>query len=226
MILLQYQSHSILANGLEPDELGSTPSVSTSAENAEGDTEPKPEKSKVVSPKKHSKHHKRHVKKKEKWGLLSPYLDTSELTNSSAEPLVIHYEYKSRITANRVVEPYLSYKMDHILPDLLVQEIESWNKKPSVSHKRGKIHSKHMAVSSLPKEKRHQRLKKKKHSFDEENKHDYFETRKDFFNLHLEVLKSENPFFQTTMKTALLSYMGMSKGAVAAIKELTDYYCH
>ncbi|XP_038662510.1 uncharacterized protein LOC119971263 isoform X4 [Scyliorhinus canicula] len=138
----------------EPDELGSTPSVSTSAENAEGDTEPKPEKSKVVSPKKHSKHHKRHVKKKEKWGLLSPYLDTSELTNSSAEPLVIHYEYKSRITANRVVEPYLSYKMDHILPDLLVQEIESWNKKPSVSHKRGKIHSKHMAVSSLPKEKR------------------------------------------------------------------------
>ncbi|XP_072374229.1 uncharacterized protein [Scyliorhinus torazame] len=199
----------------ESNELGSTPSVSASTENAKGDTGPKPEKSKVVSSRNHSKRHKRNVKIKEKWGLLSPYLDTSELTNSSAEPLVIHYEYKSRITANRVVEPHLSYQMDHILPDLLTQEIARWNKKPSASHKWGKIHA------DKP-----QRLKKKKHSFDEENKHDYFETRKAFFNLHLEVLKSQKPFYQTTMKTALLSYMGMSKGAVTAIKELTDYYCH
>ncbi|GCB63857.1 hypothetical protein scyTo_0013258, partial [Scyliorhinus torazame] len=69
----------------ESNELGSTPSVSASTENAKGDTGPKPEKSKVVSSRNHSKRHKRNVKIKEKWGLLSPYLDTSELTNSSAE---------------------------------------------------------------------------------------------------------------------------------------------
>uniref|UniRef100_UPI00398EB0EA uncharacterized protein isoform X2 n=1 Tax=Pristiophorus japonicus TaxID=55135 RepID=UPI00398EB0EA len=118
-------SNSVTDNSIthkaEPDDVASSPSEKQSAEKARSDTR--------------SKQRKRDAKIKQEWGELAPYLDTSTLNKSLAEPSVISYDYKSRLTANTIVEPYISYKMDHMLPDLLTRQLENWNKK------KGKLHS-------------------------------------------------------------------------------------
>ncbi|XP_048461865.1 uncharacterized protein LOC125485029 isoform X2 [Rhincodon typus] len=124
----------------EPDKSESSPSVIASTKKNESYTRPKPEKKKV-STEKRSKHHKRPSKVKEEWGMLSPYLDKSELKCALAKPSVIQYDYKSRITANGVVEPHISFKMDNMLPDQLTKQLENWNKRFSASHKQGRSYS-------------------------------------------------------------------------------------
>ncbi|XP_048402498.1 uncharacterized protein LOC125459744 isoform X2 [Stegostoma tigrinum] len=124
----------------ETDKSESSPSVIATTEKSESYTRPKPEKKKV-STEKRSKHHKRPSKVKEKWGMLSPYLDKSELKCALAKPSVIQYDYKSRITANGVVEPHISFKMDNMLPDRLTKQLENWNKRFSASHKKGRSYS-------------------------------------------------------------------------------------
>ncbi|XP_069757858.1 uncharacterized protein [Narcine bancroftii] len=117
-------------------------SVKPASVKAKSITRSRNETDKPTSSGMYPKQVKRNAKIKDKWGMLSPYLDRSDLRSFLVEPLTIHYEYKTRLTANKIVEPHISYKMDHMVPDLLSEQLKNWNK-------RDKMHTdKHISFSS------------------------------------------------------------------------------
>ncbi|XP_007887768.1 uncharacterized protein LOC103176170 [Callorhinchus milii] len=171
------------------------------------------------------------AKKKHNWGNLAPYFDTSALNSCKAEPTMISYQYRSRSTTYKILDPEVSLKMDQLIsPELPYRSVPQICLSSRNRKSRAKTQSKKRCS---PKEKKDQKLRcaclrprEDTHGLDEIAKQHYWETRHAFFRMGLDQLINHRPGLQALFKSLILIYMGTTKGSLKAVKQLTNCYCN